>query len=146
MKQNTIIVILAILLSGSIGYGIGKNNNKPNPSAYFTTDSDKFLNGIKLDLPEEISTIKQQSDSTLDLLTGYLDTDDGVIYLGFSGKEMNKYDHLFITEHSQLLPDIHEYQLDLEMDSVFLFDHGRFVGKAKYGNSQLDSLFMSDNQ
>lgn len=154
--QNKIITILGAALLLSIGIIIGRKSVDDKSGALFVNGSDKYLNEIQLDLPEEISTITQDTDSTIDLLSGYLDAKAGVIYLGFTGLQLPKAEMQYVNEEPCLVrpfyqqhpckPDMHEYQLELEMDSLSLFDHGRFVGKVKYGNSPLDSLFMVDNQ
>lgn len=149
-RYEVIIMAIGIALAGLVGFVGGRkyesiDDNKPKPNPYFVNGSENYLNQIKLDLPEEISTVRQQTDSTLDLMTAFLDTKDGVIYLGFSGKEMNKNDHLFITEHSQLPVETHEYQFDLDMDSLWVFEHNRFIGKVAYANTALDSIILKDN-
>jgi hypothetical protein len=153
------IALLLSLLMWPVCYLIGTKSAKQQPidtqAKYFVNGSGEFLSLIKLDLPEEITTVTQTTDSTTDLLSAYLDTATGIIHLGFTGLQIPRGDMQYLNEEPCLVKPFYqqhkcgalmeEYQIRLEMDSLLLFDHGRYVGTAKYGNSQLDSLFMKDN-
>lgn len=40
----------------------------------------------------------------------------------------------------------HEYQIEVEPDSIFLFDKDRLIGSVKHSDNPLDSLLAVDNQ
>lgn len=158
--MKLLIAFVLSLFMWPVCYLIGKSESQTPETKYFVNGSGKFLNEIRLDLPEEISTVKWDSDSTLDLMSAYLDRKEGVIYLGFTGMEMYKNDWQYANEDPCIIVprilsggdisrDLHEYQLELEMDSIILFDHGRYVGTVPYSDtlhmSPLDSLFLKDN-
>lgn len=51
-----------------------------------------------------------------------------------------------LKKHNRLMGD---YQISLHMDSVWIYDKGRFVGKFIHNdstwNNQYDSIFIQDN-
>lgn len=98
---------------------------------HFYVESDRYLNGNKIDLPEEISQMSTDR-SNPDWLVCYRDTTYNVLHLCF---DRTDYYNLY-----------HEYQLELELDSMSLYDQKRFIGKVPYTNSPLDSLLMADNE
>jgi len=72
---------------------------------YFVDDTQKYLNGLKLDIPSEITQLSTLSDTTVDLLASYIDTTTNVVSLGFSGKAMLKDTYMFIPEHGKIFVD-----------------------------------------
>ena len=82
--------MLGMALVLNIGIIIGRRSVDDKSGALFVNGSDKFLNELKLDLPEEISEITQDTDSTIDLLSGYLNKKEGVIYLKFTDEQLVK--------------------------------------------------------
>lgn len=100
---NTILFIGILVV-----YGIGCMylgvvlTEKRTVLQYFVNNSEKHLNGLKLDIPDEISELSTLKDTTIDLLAAYIDTVDNTISLGFSGKAMLKDTYITIPEHSKI--------------------------------------------
>lgn len=102
LKNIILIGLLVIYGIGCMYLGVIVTEQKVK-SQYFVNNSQEHLNGLKLDIPNEISELSTLSDTTVDLLAGYIDTNINVISLGFSGKAMKKDTYLFIPEHSKIL-------------------------------------------
>jgi len=129
MKKETtlgILQVLAYIFIISIGFMIGKGyqhqkdekiinqlsndvNSMLAPEDFFVDSSYQYLEGHRLDLPDEISEVSWYDDKEIDLMAVYID-DGGDIHLGFTGKTIprsqfvgNKEDSLnLIEEHSEL--------------------------------------------
>jgi hypothetical protein len=85
-----------------------------NPEDFFTDTSYQYLEGYRLDIPNEISTLSHYDDREFDLLVAYVD-DGGDIHLGFTGKTIKREEYLngrdslhFIEEHSQLAGSVND--------------------------------------
>ena len=99
---------------------------------YFYHGSQEFLNGNRIDLPEEISEIKDLNDSEPDYFTGVRDSAKSIIHIEFDNKDYSDY--------------YHEYQLDVDQDSIYLYDKQRRIGSVPFGcNPSIDSLILKDN-
>lgn len=75
---------------------------------FFVDSSYQYLEGHRLDIPNEISTLTHYGDREFDLLAAFID-DGGDIHLGFTGKSIKREEFLgmrdsldFIEEHSKL--------------------------------------------
>jgi hypothetical protein len=61
------------------------------------------------------------------------------------------YSFIFLIKDTRTEPMIksqtHEYQMDVDEDSVHIYDNQRFVGSVPFkDNPSLDSLILKDNQ
>ena len=43
-------------------------------------------------------------------------------------------------------PQLHEYQIDVDNDSIYLFDGNKYIGAAPWSDGKLDSLILNDNR
>lgn len=50
-----------------------------------------------------------------------------------------------IEHYNQSCPRLKEYQLRLELDSTYIYEHGRFVGSCPHGKDGIDSVLLNDN-
>jgi len=41
--------------------------------------------------------------------------------------------------------NLQEYQIRVEMDSAYIYDNGRLVGKCAHGSDGIDSVILKDN-
>lgn len=103
------------------------------PNNYFYDSAFNYLNSNKLDLPEEIAQMKDENDKDLEQLEGYRDTKDHIIHIRFA-------------RLSHSAEQLHEYQMDIDQDSLHIFDKGRYVGAVHTGNSPIDTLLIHDNE
>jgi len=122
----------AVFVVGMIvGVGVGANKN----SQSFTSDSQRYLNGYKIDLPEEITRMDTLSDDSLARtnLYGVIDPVQKVIYIAF--------DHV---DYSNQFKD---YQLSVNIKGFHLYAGPKYLGFGKWNDkSALDSLILIDNQ
>lgn len=95
------VYIIVFFLGFKLGKVVGKDSEYTIKCSekYFTPNSASYLEGIKLDLPEEISQITSQEDK-LDLLYGHFDPEENIIYLGFTGESINRNKLMDIDEDS----------------------------------------------
>lgn len=133
INRRTYILIAVIITFYSvvICYMFYRFGQYSVTNEHFYVESERYLNGNKIDLPEEISQMSTDR-SNPDWLVCYRDTTYNVLHLCF---DRTDYYNLY-----------HDYQLELEMDSMSLYDQKRFIGKIPYTNSPLDSLLMADNE
>lgn len=83
----TILIIVAINITS---YYAGYNcafNNVLNTNELLNDSSYKYLDGHKIDLPEEISCLPNYDNDSLTLLAAFID-DGGIIRLQFSGHKI----------------------------------------------------------
>jgi len=134
MKKETtlgILQILAITFLICIGFLVGKGyqyqqdekvinqlsndvNSMLAPEDFFVDSSYQYLEGHRLDIPDEISQVSWYDDKNIDLMAVFID-DGGDIHLGYTGKTIprnlflgNREDSLnLIEEHSELTTLVH---------------------------------------
>src|SRR5688572_27448221 len=109
MAMLVFSIIISLVLGFLVGnilvkpiYSVNSVNIAKPENKYFDGESASFLEGLKLDLPEEISTIKRESDSTYDLFEGYLDTNEGVIHLRFANFATLTESYRYVKENNRL--------------------------------------------
>ncbi len=54
--------------------------------------------------------------------------------------------HLAANNNTTSIELLREYQIELSMDSIIIYDGNRVVGSVAYGNSPIDSVFLRDNE
>jgi len=161
MKFNFARTTIAILapIFGILLIALGYFMAAYNFSHLVPEANTMYLNGMKMDLPEEISTVKDEKDSTVDLLIAYKDSATNTLHLGFAGLEMYKTDYQYANEEPCILtPKIIEsgniaksldYQFSFDGDSVRLYNSGYYIGAYKHrpGKYQtpIDSLITAAN-
>ena len=129
------IAIITALTCFAAGYVWGV---KDTHEEHFVDGSANYLQGYKLDLPEEISQLNQMSDDSIehgDNLVGIIDPVTKTIVIGFDRRD-----------YTSMLRD---YQLDVHMDTFELWDKRKLIGVGKWNQankSALDSLVLIDNQ
>lgn len=81
------ICILIMYGAGTMYTGIVLTEEKIT-AQYFVNGTEKYLNGLKLDIPEEISISNSYDNNIKDLLS--VDRDGYTLHLNFSGKSLLK--------------------------------------------------------
>jgi hypothetical protein len=111
--RSYLLVALVLVFSFAVVITIVYKEGQLSVSEkYFTKHSAEYLNGNKLDIPEEISQCKDLNDSEPDYMTCVRDSAKNIIHLAYDTVDYAKY--------------YHEYQFDIDQDSITLYDKSRF--------------------
>ncbi len=121
MKNLLAPVLIATFLTSLLSYCVGYYNGYNNSSFenekkldlirstdlgdFFANSSYKYLEGYKLDLPEEIKTLSWYDEPDVDLLVSFID-DSGDIHFKFTGQKMPREDLIRLLDREDMDKDI----------------------------------------
>ncbi len=85
MSKSTVFLICIVVFL--VGVSFGDATSDKSVRKYFYDHSQDYLENNTLDLPEEISEIKDEKDGSLELLEAYRDSKEHIIHIRFANSK-----------------------------------------------------------
>ena len=125
-----------------MGIVVGRASKVNQKSSYFYNNSNSYLKGYQLNLPEEIGSVTDTGSTTVNYLYAITDREYKVIHLGFANDELSNQ-----MNNNKTLFD---YGINLAPDSIYIYRHDtkELIGTTKWTlkpNCPIDSIFYMDN-
>lgn len=51
----------------------------------------------------------------------------------------------YVRAYEETVLPMRDYQIEIDNDSIYIFDENRHVGSAAWGDGQIDSVILKDN-